>query len=104
MLAYGDLDENALPAVTVQFTDELINANKSFDLLHLPNRAHGFFRTDRYYTRRMWNYFVTRLLGAKPPENYDLSPTTARQLQLTVRRQSDIPATRRRLHPCEQRL
>lgn len=78
MLVYGDMDENALPAVTMQFADELIKANKSFDLLHLPNRAHGFFRTDRYYTRRMWDYFVTHLLGAKPPENYNLSPTTAR--------------------------
>lgn len=74
MLVYGDMDENALPAVTLQLADALIEANKSFDLVYLPNRTHNYFRTDRYYTRRMWDYFVTHLLGAQAPENYDLRP------------------------------
>lgn len=74
MLAYGDLDESAMPAVTLQLADALIEANKSFDLLYLPNRTHSFFRTDRYYTRRLWDYFVEHLLGAQPPQNFDLSP------------------------------
>lgn len=77
MLTYGDMDENALPAVTLQLADALAKANKSFDLVYLPNRTHSFFRTDRYYMRRLWDYFVEHLLGAKPPENYDLSPSAA---------------------------
>ena len=74
MLVYGDMDENALPAVTFQFANALIKANKTFDLVYLPNRTHSFFRTDPYYTRRLWDYFVERLLGATPPENYVLKP------------------------------
>lgn len=79
MLTYGDMDENALPAVTLQLADALIKANKRFDLVYLPNRTHGYFRTDRYYMRRLWDYFVEHLLGEKPPENYDLSPPKERR-------------------------
>lgn len=67
LLVYGDMDENALPAVTLQLVDALIKADKRFDLLYLPNRTHAFFRTDRYYVHRMWDYFVEHLLGASPP-------------------------------------
>jgi dipeptidyl-peptidase 4 len=74
MLVYGDMDENALSDVTLQMADALIKANKSFDLLYLPNRTHGFFRTDPYYMRRTWDYFVQNLLGATPPENYAIRP------------------------------
>lgn len=73
LLVYGDLDENALPAVTLQLTDALIRANKRFDLLHLPNRDHNFFRTDAYYTQRMWDYFVEHLLGEEPPADFKLT-------------------------------
>ncbi|HJU39937.1 MAG TPA: prolyl oligopeptidase family serine peptidase, partial [Tahibacter sp.] len=74
LLAYGEMDENALPSVTLQLADALIRANKSFDLVYLPNRTHDFFRTDRYYLRRMWDHFVTHLAGTTPPENFDLTP------------------------------
>ena len=70
----GDLDENALPAVTLQFSAALIRANKDFDLLYLPNQNHELFRNDAYYTRRMWDYFVEHLGGHKPPEGYKLAP------------------------------
>ncbi len=71
LLAYGDLDENAYPAVTLQFADALIKANKSFDLVYLPNRTHDFSR-DVYFVRRTWDYFVEHLLGAEPPDNYSI--------------------------------
>lgn len=77
MLVYGDMDENALPAVTQQLADALIKANKTFDLMYLPNRTHDYFRTDRYYTRRLWDYFVEHLLGERPPQNYDLGSSRA---------------------------
>lgn len=74
MLVLGDLDENALPAVTLQFSSALIRANKDFDLLYLPNQNHELFRNDAYYTRRMWDYFVEHLGGTKPPVGYKLAP------------------------------
>lgn len=79
MLVYGDLDENAWPAVTLQFADALIEANKSFDLLYLPNRTHDFARTDFYFIRRKWDYFVEHLQGVKPPDNYQIVAPPAAQ-------------------------
>jgi dipeptidyl-peptidase-4 len=72
MLVYGDMDENALPAVTFQLADALIKAKQTFALVYLPNRTHAFFRNDAYYTRRMWDYFVEHVLHAKPPDNDEL--------------------------------
>lgn len=72
LLVYGDMDENALPAVTLQLADALEKANKSFDLLYLPNRTHSYFRNDPYYVRRMWDYFVEHLAGLQPPQDYEL--------------------------------
>jgi len=77
MLVYGDLDENALPAVTLQLADALAKANKRYDLLYLPNRDHNFFRTDAYYTQRMWDYFVEHLLGETPPADFRLKLAAA---------------------------
>jgi dipeptidyl aminopeptidase/acylaminoacyl peptidase len=72
MIVYGDLDENAYPAVTLQFAAAMIKANKSFDLLYLPGRTHDFARTDFYFIRRKWDYFVEHLLKATPPDNYEI--------------------------------
>jgi dipeptidyl-peptidase-4 len=78
MLVYGDLDEAAHPAVTLQLADSLIKANKSFDLLYLPSRFHNFSHTDFYFVRRKWDYFVEHLAGRRPPENYEIRPTDRR--------------------------
>jgi len=77
MLVYGDMDENALPAVTLQLADALAKANKRYDLLYLPNRDHGFFRTDAYYTQRMWDYFVEHLMRETPPADFRLKLAAA---------------------------
>jgi dipeptidyl aminopeptidase/acylaminoacyl peptidase len=69
-LMHGDLDDNVHPAMTIQVVDALIKANKSFDLLVLPNRAHGL--NEPYVIRRRWDYFVEHLLGAKPPVDYEI--------------------------------
>jgi len=53
--------------------NELIKANKDFDLLLLPNRHHGF-AAEPYMTRRRWDYFVRYLMGAEPPQGYELKP------------------------------
>ncbi len=67
LLVYGDLDENAMPALTLQLARALNAANKDYDLLYLANQDHELFRNDLYYMRRMWDYFVTHLMGATPP-------------------------------------
>jgi dipeptidyl aminopeptidase/acylaminoacyl peptidase len=71
LLAHGTLDTNVPPSNTLLVVNELIKANKDFDLLMLPNRGHGF-GNEPYMVRRRWDYFVRHLLGAEPPQGYEL--------------------------------
>lgn len=73
LLVHGTMDTNVPPYNTLLVVNELIKANKDFDLLLLPNRAHGF-GNEPYMVRRRWDYFVRYLLGAEPPPNYALHP------------------------------
>ena len=68
LLMHGDMDDNVHPAMTVQLVDELIKANRDFDLVWAPDRAHGL--NEPYFIRRRWDYFVRHLLGAEPPSQY----------------------------------
>ena len=70
LLIYGDLDDNVPPALTLQLINSLIEANRDFDVLVLPNRNHSTSYTDPYATRRRWDYFVEHLLGIEPPREY----------------------------------
>jgi dipeptidyl-peptidase-4 len=71
LLAHGTMDNNVPPYNTLLVVDALIKANKDFDLLLLPNRNHGF-GNEPYMVRRRWDYFVRYLLGAEPPQGYEL--------------------------------
>ncbi|HUJ72440.1 MAG TPA: S9 family peptidase, partial [Verrucomicrobiae bacterium] len=71
LLAHGTMDNNVPPYNTLLVVNELIKANKDFDLLLLPNRSHGF-GNEPYMIRRRWDYFVRYLLGAEPPQGYEL--------------------------------
>jgi dipeptidyl aminopeptidase/acylaminoacyl peptidase len=76
LLAHGTMDNNVPPYNTLLVVNELIKANKDFDLLLLPNRNHGF-GNEPYMIRRRWDYFVRYLLGAEPPHGYELhAPAT----------------------------
>jgi dipeptidyl-peptidase-4 len=76
LLAHGTADDNVPPYNTLLVVNELIKANKDFDLLLLPNRRHGF-GNEPYMVRRRWDYFVRYLLGEEPPAGYELhSPDT----------------------------
>ncbi len=68
-LMYGTLDDNVHPNATLLLVDELIKANKEFDMLVMPNRNHGF-ANEPYVLKRTWDYFVQHLLGKAPPEGY----------------------------------
>jgi len=71
LLAHGTMDSNVPPSNTLLVVDRLIAANKDFDLIMLPNRSHGF-GNEPYMMRRRWDYFVRHLLGAEPPEGYEI--------------------------------
>ncbi len=71
LLAHGTTDDNVPPYNTLLVVNELIRANKDFDLILLPNRAHGF-GSEPYMVRRRWDYFVKNLLGAEPPKEYEI--------------------------------
>jgi dipeptidyl-peptidase-4 len=70
LLMHGDMDDNVHPAMTIQLVDELIKANKTFDLIIAPNRNHGL--NEPYFIRRRWDYFVQYLAGQTPPWNYEI--------------------------------
>lgn len=72
LLAHGMMDNNVPPSNTMLVVDALIKANKSFDLLLFPNSAHGFGAFGPYMMRRRWDYFVTNLLNATPPKDYQM--------------------------------
>jgi dipeptidyl-peptidase-4 len=71
LLAHGTMDTNVPPYNTLLVVNELIKANKDFDLILLPNRSHGF-GNEPYMVRRRWDYFVRNLLGADPPKEYEM--------------------------------
>src|SRR5580658_1440284 len=73
LLAHGTMDSNVPPNNTLLVVNELIKANKDFDLLLLPNRNHGF-GSEPYMIRRRWDYFVRYLMGAEPPKEFQLKP------------------------------
>jgi dipeptidyl aminopeptidase/acylaminoacyl peptidase len=70
-LAHGDIDENVPVSATIRMADALIEANKDFDLLIMPNQPHGF-GGHPYFVRRRWDYFVRHLLGVEPPAGYEI--------------------------------
>lgn len=77
LLAHGTMDDNVPPYNTLLVVNELIKANKDFDLILLPNRAHGF-GNEPYMVRRRWDYFVKNLLGAEPPKEYQIGAARGR--------------------------
>jgi dipeptidyl-peptidase 4 len=70
LLAHGMMDANVPPYNTLIVVDELIKANKDFDLLMLPQAGHGFGTASAYMMRRRWDYFVKHLCGAEPPKEH----------------------------------
>jgi dipeptidyl aminopeptidase/acylaminoacyl peptidase len=70
LLAHGTADDNVPVDNTMLVVDALIKAGKDFDLLLIPNAAHGYGAASNYMMRRRWDYFVSNLMGALPPKEY----------------------------------
>lgn len=75
LIAHGTMDTNVPPSNTMLVVNALIDANKDFELLLLPNRGHGF-GNEPYMMRRRWDFFVRHLLGAEPPQGYEIGRLT----------------------------
>jgi len=61
MLMAGEMDHNVDPSSTMQVVNALIQANKDFDLVYMPNMGHGVAGTP-YGWRRLQKFFVDNLL------------------------------------------
>jgi len=83
LLAWGEMDDNVHPALTIQLIDAFIKAGKDIDMLVLPNANHSFIDlvhapkdtrgnspNNHFFLRKRWDYFVQHLLGAEPPSGY----------------------------------
>ena len=77
LLAHGSMDNNVPMNNTLLVVDALIKANKDFDLLIIPNAAHGYGEASQYMTRRRWDYFVKNLAGNVPPHEYEMKSYAA---------------------------
>jgi len=66
LLVLGEMDTNVDPASTLQVVNQLIKANKKFDLLYVPGGGHG--AGGAYGQRLMYDFFVHHLLAVEPPD------------------------------------
>ena len=72
LLMHGSMDDNVPPANTMLVVKALMDANKDFDLLIIPDALHSYGAYARYTTRRRWDYFVRYLAGGIPPPEYQM--------------------------------
>ena len=54
-------------------SDALIKHDKDFELLVVPNTGHELGGGNPYLIRRQWDFFVTHLLGMRPPPDYKIA-------------------------------
>jgi dipeptidyl aminopeptidase/acylaminoacyl peptidase len=70
LIAHGMLDDNVPPSSTMLVVEELIKANKDFDLILFPNKKHSYGNMNNYMMRRKWDFFVKNLKGINPPKEF----------------------------------
>lgn len=63
LLTTGDMDNNVHPGNTIRLVNALILANKRFDFMLMPGKAHGYANMQSYFNRMMMEYFARHLLG-----------------------------------------
>ncbi|MGH8190973.1 MAG: prolyl oligopeptidase family serine peptidase, partial [Rhodanobacteraceae bacterium] len=74
MLVAGAIDDNVPLANTWLMVNALMNANKNFEMLIVPNEKHHYGKHTPYVTRRMWDFFVRHLAGNTPPHEFNGMP------------------------------
>ena len=73
MMVHGNMDNNVNPAASIRMADELIKANKDFELILLPGKDHGTCYYDKYFIRKRWDFFVKHLLHKEAPKEYKIN-------------------------------
>ena len=73
LLVAGDMDENVPVSQTLGLAAALVQADKDFDLLIVPNEGHSLLVTSAYAQRRIWDFLVRGLLGLEPPTSFSLA-------------------------------
>jgi len=66
LILMGELDENVLPANTLQLIDTLVREDIDFDMYYFPNRPHHL--GSPFAIRKSWDYFVENLMGREAPK------------------------------------
>jgi dipeptidyl-peptidase 4 len=67
LFIHGMIDYGVHPSALFQLTQALMDANKDFDMLLLPQASHEL---PSYALRRMLDYFVVHLRGETPPKDF----------------------------------
>ncbi|MGH8126701.1 MAG: alpha/beta hydrolase family protein, partial [Rhodanobacteraceae bacterium] len=70
MLVTGSIDNNVSPENTYALVNALMNADKDFSMLVVPNERHHYGKHTPYVTRRMFDFFVRYLAGNAPPHEF----------------------------------
>lgn len=63
LLTTGDMDNNVHPGGTIRLVNALIKANKRFDFMLFPGKAHGYADYQPYFNRMIMEYFAEHLIG-----------------------------------------
>jgi len=69
LLIHGDMDCNNPPSETLRVVNALIEHDKPFDMLIVPEAGH---QLPGYVMKRVWNYFIANLLDETPRTDYHL--------------------------------
>lgn len=72
LLISGDMDENVHVSQTLKFVDSLIQENKEFSLLIVPNAGHEVLSVSGYALRKAWDHLVRHLQGEKIPTPFEV--------------------------------
>jgi dipeptidyl-peptidase 4 len=57
---------------TLRLVDVLLEHDRDFELLIIPNAGHDVLMSSGSAQRRVWDYMVRNLLGAAPPQDFQI--------------------------------
>ncbi|MEV2271910.1 S9 family peptidase [Nonomuraea africana] len=75
LIVFGEMDDNCHPALSLRLVNALIEADADFEMLMVPNAAHGYLHAEAHVLRRQWDFLTRHLIGAEPPAGYRIDPT-----------------------------
>ena len=95
LFIHGLLDHGVHPGGLFQLTQVLMDANKVFDLVLMPQAGHEM---PGYAMVRMWDYFVRHLAGLEPPPGFSAKSSSdhlkerIKAVQAAARAQPETPS------------